>query len=123
MWSFVRGLANNSRRFGSVAGLGGGGSGGGGGGGGCLRVTLTAMASPGTRYQSVANEGFHWRRMMSSSTAVAEEQGMKNVENQGKEKEKEKEKENALVSSYWGIYRPRITREDGSEWPWNCFMV
>ncbi|KAG6600235.1 Ubiquinol oxidase, mitochondrial, partial [Cucurbita argyrosperma subsp. sororia] len=122
MWSFVRGLANNSRRFGSVAGLGGGVSGGGGGGGGGLRVTLTAMASPGTRYTSVADEGFQWRRMMNSSTAVAEEQGIKNAENQGKEKEKEKEKENALVSSYWGIYRPRITREDGSEWPWNCFM-
>lgn len=28
-----------------------------------------------------------------------------------------------VVSSYWGVSRPRITREDGTEWPWNCFMV
>ncbi|OMO77921.1 Alternative oxidase [Corchorus olitorius] len=27
-----------------------------------------------------------------------------------------------MVSSYWGISRPKITREDGTEWPWNCFM-
>lgn len=27
-----------------------------------------------------------------------------------------------VVSNYWGISRPKITREDGTEWPWNCFM-
>ena len=30
---------------------------------------------------------------------------------------------NSVVSSYWGIFRPKLTREDGTEWPWNCFMV
>jgi ubiquinol oxidase len=30
---------------------------------------------------------------------------------------------NAVVSSYWGIARPKILKEDGTEWPWNCFMV
>jgi len=30
---------------------------------------------------------------------------------------------NAVVSSYWGISRPKVHREDGTEWPWNCFMV
>ncbi|XP_068642381.1 ubiquinol oxidase, mitochondrial-like [Aristolochia californica] len=25
-------------------------------------------------------------------------------------------------SSYWGIERPKVVREDGTEWPWNCFM-
>ena len=28
-----------------------------------------------------------------------------------------------VVSSYWGVSRPKITKEDGTEWPWNCFMV
>lgn len=119
----MRGLVN-TRSFGSIAGVGGGVGGGGGGG---MKVTLAAVASPGTRYQPLADEGFQWRRMFGSSTAVAEEQGrvkleqgIKDIENQ---KEEKKEKENALVSSYWGIYRPKITREDGSEWPWNCFMV
>lgn len=39
----------------------------------------------------------------------------------------EEEKKNGggavVPSSYWGISRPKITREDGTEWPWNCFMV
>lgn len=30
---------------------------------------------------------------------------------------------NAVVSSYWGITRPKLLKEDGTEWPWNCFMV
>lgn len=38
-------------------------------------------------------------------------------------KEQKEEKKDAMVSNYWGISRPKITREDGSEWPWNCFMV
>ena len=33
------------------------------------------------------------------------------------------EKGGEVVSSYWGISRPKVTREDGTEWPWNCFMV
>lgn len=39
------------------------------------------------------------------------------------EKVKEKEEKGIVVSSYWGISRPKITKEDGSAWPWNCFMV
>lgn len=27
------------------------------------------------------------------------------------------------VSSYWGVMRPTVTKEDGTAWPWNCFMV
>jgi len=40
-----------------------------------------------------------------------------------KDKEKEKAEKSVVESSYWGISRPRIMREDGTEWPWNCFMV
>lgn len=29
----------------------------------------------------------------------------------------------AVVSSYWGIRPSKITREDGTVWPWNCFRV
>ncbi|KAK4271258.1 hypothetical protein QN277_019975 [Acacia crassicarpa] len=36
--------------------------------------------------------------------------------------EEKRENENGVVSSYWGISRPKIKREDGTEWPWNCFM-
>jgi ubiquinol oxidase len=54
-------------------------------------------------------------RMMSS---VAEKKEIGN----GVEAKKE-EKEKAVVSSYWGISRTNIKRQDGTEWPWNCFMV
>lgn len=32
-------------------------------------------------------------------------------------------KDNKGVVSYWGVERAKITKEDGSEWRWNCFMV
>lgn len=35
---------------------------------------------------------------------------------------KKEENTKPVVSSYWGISRPQIVREDGSPWPWNCFM-
>ncbi|KAK3185043.1 hypothetical protein Dsin_032329 [Dipteronia sinensis] len=40
--------------------------------------------------------------------------------NKGREEEDEDNKIQA--SSYWGISRPKITREDGTHWPWNSFM-
>ncbi|KAL9272399.1 Ubiquinol oxidase, mitochondrial-like protein [Drosera capensis] len=33
-----------------------------------------------------------------------------------------KGEEKKAIESYWGISRREITREDGSAWPWNCFM-
>lgn len=27
------------------------------------------------------------------------------------------------VSSYWGIPSRKLKREDGTDWPWNCFTV
>ncbi|KAL0407974.1 UNVERIFIED_CONTAM: Ubiquinol oxidase 3, mitochondrial [Sesamum radiatum] len=27
----------------------------------------------------------------------------------------------AVVSSYWGVAPPKVTKEDGSPWRWNCF--
>lgn len=53
----------------------------------------------------------YWRRMMVMRTYSSSE------------KESKGEEKGVIVSSYWGISRPKITREDGTEWPWNCFMV
>ena len=30
---------------------------------------------------------------------------------------------NKEVVSYWGVEPPKVTKEDGSEWSWNCFGV
>ncbi|KAL9253401.1 Ubiquinol oxidase, mitochondrial-like protein [Drosera capensis] len=55
-----------------------------------------------------------WRSVSTAAEAVKVE---------AKEEKKGGKGENeVLVSSYWGISRPQITREDGSPWPWNCFM-
>lgn len=32
-------------------------------------------------------------------------------------------KDNKGIVSYWGVERAKITKEDGSEWRWNSFMV
>lgn len=53
-----------------------------------------------------------WRRTLSNAGGA-----------EAQLKEQKEEKKDAMVSNYWGISRPKITREDGSEWPWNCFMV
>ncbi|KAL7206000.1 hypothetical protein ACSBR2_018833 [Camellia fascicularis] len=65
-----------------------------------------------------------WRRAMSTAaektTAVAEKDEKESTVAAATEKKKEGGE--VMVASYWGISRPKITREDGTEWPWNCFM-
>ena len=34
-----------------------------------------------------------------------------------------KKDDTVAVESYWGVTRTSVTKEDGSAWPWNCFMV
>ncbi|CAH9081772.1 unnamed protein product [Cuscuta epithymum] len=68
------------------------------------------------------------RRLMSSFPDVISPKSTATMKkNEDKKKGdnnlKEKERNNELVvSSYWGVVRPKIMREDGSAWPWNCFM-
>ncbi|KAL5724605.1 ubiquinol oxidase (non-electrogenic) [Ranunculus cassubicifolius] len=28
---------------------------------------------------------------------------------------------NTMIASYWGVGPPKVTKEDGTEWKWNCF--
>lgn len=35
----------------------------------------------------------------------------------------DKDDEKAIVSSYWGIAPPKLSKDDGSPWRWNCFRV
>ncbi|KAL8097486.1 ubiquinol oxidase 2, mitochondrial [Apium graveolens] len=57
------------------------------------------------------------KRMMSSEAVKEVPEKKDDVP----EKKKEASGE-VVVSSYWGVARPRVTKEDGTEWPWNCFM-
>ncbi|KAF3435021.1 hypothetical protein FNV43_RR22108 [Rhamnella rubrinervis] len=77
---------------------------------------------------------FDWRRSMkmmrTMSTASSPEEAKTLTEKDGRKEnsssssvsEAKKDQGEAVVSSYWGIARPKITKEDGTEWPWNCFM-
>ncbi|KAK3002136.1 hypothetical protein RJ639_022317 [Escallonia herrerae] len=65
--------------------------------------------------------GARWGRMMSTAVEAAAETRDQKASGAVDEK-KEKEGGELMVSSYWGISRPKITREDGTAWPWNCFM-
>lgn len=59
---------------------------------------------------------FYWKRTMVSPAEAK-------LPEKEKEKEKAKAEKSVVESSYWGISRPKVSREDGTEWPWNCFMV
>ncbi|XP_076915715.1 ubiquinol oxidase 2, mitochondrial-like [Bidens hawaiensis] len=60
---------------------------------------------------------FQWRRMLSSGAEpTAKAPSVKQAD------AKKDDGEQVVPSSYWGISRNKVTREDGTEWPWNCFM-
>ncbi|KAL9264940.1 Ubiquinol oxidase, mitochondrial-like protein [Drosera capensis] len=84
------------------------------GGGGVVR-SFEAVELGRWRSGELARVSVWWRSV--STAAEAAKEDVKAVKEEKKEGEKE-----VVVSSYWGISRPQITREDGSPWPWNCFM-
>ncbi|PHT98050.1 Ubiquinol oxidase 2, mitochondrial [Capsicum chinense] len=72
-----------------------------------------------------------WWRMMSSASepptknstsTVAGKEGDKEAKRSRASVERMEGEDEVAVSSYWGISRPKITKQDGSVWPWNCFM-
>lgn len=54
-------------------------------------------------------------RYLSSSPPTAEDKP--------KPENSETHQDAKAVVSYWGVTPPKVTREDGSAWPWNCFRV
>ncbi|RYR17507.1 hypothetical protein Ahy_B03g062224 [Arachis hypogaea] len=81
-------------------------------------ITLTRFAA-----RALSNSGRNYQRRCFSSSTIPE------IKDQQHSEEKKSEvnnnnntNNNGVVSSYWGITRPKVKREDGTEWPWNCFM-
>ncbi|KAF7143542.1 hypothetical protein RHSIM_Rhsim05G0106800 [Rhododendron simsii] len=69
--------------------------------------------------------GAEWRRAMSTAaerTKTEPPAEEKDRKESAAADEKKKDGGEVMVSSYWGISRPKVTRDDGTEWPWNCFM-
>lgn len=57
-----------------------------------------------------------------SETDTKEDQKSVAVSDAGNREMKQRQVETAAVASYWGVRSPKVTREDGTVWPWNCFM-
>ncbi|KAK7252315.1 hypothetical protein RIF29_36166 [Crotalaria pallida] len=87
----------------------------------CNRHGLPVAAAE-MRHRCVAsggNGGFvYWKRMMASEA----EAKLPEKEKEKSGRKEEKSERSVVESSYWGISRPKIRKEDGTEWPWNCFM-
>ncbi|KAK9931401.1 hypothetical protein M0R45_018677 [Rubus argutus] len=75
------------------------------------------------RQNGTAFGSFYSRRMMSSVTPSIQTQPPEEKDQkESSAADAKKGNDGVVVSNYWGISRPKITREDGTEWPWNCFM-
>ncbi|KAL8155993.1 ubiquinol oxidase, mitochondrial-like [Apium graveolens] len=83
------------------------------------------MAIKRSQRRGIIGRGAHvfGTRMMSGAGEKNAVKGKgKNVNNDLKENNKDGIGSQVSVASYWGVTRPRVKREDGSDWPWNCFM-
>ncbi|CAN6551975.1 unnamed protein product [Malus baccata var. baccata] len=90
--------------------------------------TAVAVARPleSSEFLSRQNGGVlgavQWRSRMLMSTSSSSGQATSLAEKEQKEEKESTNGNNSVdVSSYWGIQGPKIRREDGTEWPWNCF--
>ncbi|KAH0783346.1 hypothetical protein KY290_002944 [Solanum tuberosum] len=78
--------------------------------------------------QRLRLSGQWWRMMCSTSEPTSKNSMTSSAMRKEDEKlsgdsvEKMEGEDDVALSSYWGVSRPKITKEDGSVWPWNCFM-
>ncbi|KAL3651640.1 inducible alternative oxidase 2 [Castilleja foliolosa] len=79
-----------------------------------------AVAEAGAQAQGLRMGLVGLRRTM--STAAEQSPNSAVEDKDSKSSSVAVEKGDMVVSSYWGISKPKIIREDGTEWPWNCFM-
>lgn len=63
----------------------------------------------------------HWSSM-ASDVAREEKAAQAPKQDSGNENEGDHGGK-AIVSSYWGVAPPKISKADGSPWRWNCFRV
>lgn len=76
--------------------------------------------------QRLRFSGRWWRMMCSTTSKNSTKSSDVRKEDEklsGDSVEKMEGEDEVALSSYWGVSRPKITKEDGSVWPWNSFMV
>ncbi|KAL2231468.1 ubiquinol oxidase, mitochondrial [Sesamum indicum] len=83
---------------------------------------LDVSAASGLEARGLSMVLIGWRRMMSTAAESSSTSAVAEKDDKSKSVTRKEEKGDVVVSSYWGISRPKVTREDGTEWPWNCFM-
>ncbi|KAL3843755.1 hypothetical protein ACJIZ3_001158 [Penstemon smallii] len=98
-------------------------------GGICRRYVSSSIAPAPAWAWAVRENGqglgvvpVEWRRLMSTAAEPSPSSAVVEKKNNSAVVTEKRDKDDVIVSSYWGISRPKVTREDGTEWPWNCFM-
>nr|ASX94454.1 mitochondrial alternative oxidase 2b [Daucus carota]ASX94457.1 mitochondrial alternative oxidase 2b [Daucus carota subsp. halophilus]ASX94462.1 mitochondrial alternative oxidase 2b [Daucus carota] len=85
-----------------------------------IRRLINSQKSPMSTFRSHDDIAIANRRRLGIIGGGARVLGKRMMSAAG---ENEAAKENKVsVTSYWGVARPKVKREDGSDWPWNCFM-
>ncbi|XP_065849023.1 ubiquinol oxidase, mitochondrial-like [Euphorbia lathyris] len=98
------------------------------GGGRYISTGSAGVAKPVELWTELRNRNgaslgtFYLRRMMSTTAEPGVAEKDQKEENSLGKVAKADSSSSAVVPSYWGIDRPKLKRDDGSEWPWNCFM-
>ncbi|GAV65365.1 AOX domain-containing protein [Cephalotus follicularis] len=94
-----------------------------------IRGLVNSGGATATAAATATPSFYAYRRMMLMSSSAAASEAAKTTTPLAEEKsvsegktEKKVEESGVVVSSYWGIPRHKLAREDGTEWPWNCFM-
>lgn len=77
-----------------------------------------------TRGSTIGGVRFASTITLGEKTATPENENQKKTENEttGGDAGGNKGGEKGIVS-YWGVEPNKITKEDGTEWKWNCFRV
>lgn len=89
-------------------------------------VTVRPLDDPLVRRQDFSMfSGLGLRKMSTSANQPRSVEQMaeeKKVAEEDPSKQEQGKSNEVVRSSYWGISGQKILKEDGSEWPWNCFM-
>lgn len=95
-------------------------------GGSAAINTATLLAKKGLLGAEVAAPN-KWASLVirngSTFAANLSDQKEKTTSSQGSAGANGGNKDEKGIMSYWGIHPSKITKQDGTEWKWNCFRV
>lgn len=87
-------------------------------------ANTAVLAAKGLSCEVGGLRAFYGGGVRSESTlAFEEKEKIENVEKKVDLSSGGGKKEQKGIVSYWGVEPSKITKQDGTEWKWNCFRV